>query len=55
MCQYDMDASAQGHPHPHASILQKIKLKLALQQWYHNDILVTFCMFSWWPVIYFDP
>ena len=56
MCQYDMDAPAQGHPHQHAGILQKkIKLKLAPHQWYHSDILVTFCMFSWWPVIYSDP
>ena len=23
MCQYDTDASAQGHPHPYAGILQK--------------------------------
>ena len=27
MCQYDIDAPAQGHPHPHAGILQKMKLK----------------------------
>ena len=55
MCQYDMDAPYKGHPHPHAGILQKIKLKLAPHQYYQSDILVTFCMFSWWPVIYFDP
>ena len=47
MCQYDTDAPAQGHPHPQADILKKIKLKLAPHQWYHSDILVTFCMFSW--------
>ena len=23
MCQYDIDAPAQGHPHPHAGILQE--------------------------------
>ena len=27
MCQYDIDAPAQGNPHPHAGILQKMKLK----------------------------
>ena len=28
MCQYDTDASAQGHPRPHACILQKMKFTL---------------------------
>ena len=27
MCQYDIEAPAQGHPHPHARILQTMKLK----------------------------
>ena len=24
---------------------------LAPQQWYHSDILVTFCLFSWWTLV----
>ena len=27
MCQYDTDASIQGHPHQHAGILQKMLKK----------------------------
>ena len=38
MCQYDIDAPAQGHPQPHAGILQKMKLKKGTNQSFFKKI-----------------